>query len=674
MNIFKHRGVVGPWTGAVLHGGILTWTDGSSTKFWSNQRIPRGHNDDSLIIVAKKYRQFKLSFANSHKKYPFFCEQDPRTPFVAYPNKGKEKVKKCDEDWLRSGTFCYKYFPRPLSFARAEMECTFHAGHLTSITSKEEYELVNKIIPNKHEIMNAWVGMKTWKGEKGAHWRWTDGAADSYKFKHAIDEVPRGADVARLLKYQGQPQGAFDTTKTHAYPFVCKKRVNALCEDQWQHFDGGCYRLFLNRRPFLDAEADCHRYNSHLTSMNSDAEYKFLRDMYRNKQRLGKRILNMFGNNIAIVGPWVGIVIHDANKVHFSWTDGSPTLYNPEVHKYKFIHKERNKLAVAKLAKAHHFLLWPEDMRNKMPYICEKKVGERRKNDIGSRAISKLRKLLQGIASGENVHKVPTKAPGYTKPKIGGPTPKHAITGTTTSKITSTATMKMTTPPVTSAEETTTTTTSSVVTTTQSTTTTTTTPTTNPTPVMTTTTSTTPTPTKHSNPAVTTTKRTTNVPETTSQPPKLKVPTTSTMPAPVTPLRPSNWTLFRDHLYGCIREKLSFDDAEKSCLKYGSHLVSIHSNKEYELVMRLMPRTERYPQAWIGMRVHHSATGEISFTWTDGTKDDYKALPMKLDGRPVGANAARVVITRARPLFGTVHDTKGASKYYFVCRSVEVTK
>jgi hypothetical protein len=85
---------------------------------------------------------------------------------------------------------------------------------------------------NKNEIMNAWIGMKTWKNKQGPYWQWTDGSYVRYSLKQSIDSKPNGANVARLLKYQGQPQGAFDTTKNHKYPFVCKKRINA-CMYNW---------------------------------------------------------------------------------------------------------------------------------------------------------------------------------------------------------------------------------------------------------------------------------------------------------------------------------------------------------------------------------------------------------------------------------------------------------
>jgi hypothetical protein len=57
------------------------------------------------------------------------------------------------------------------------------------------------------------------------------------------------------------------------------------------------------------------------------------------------------------------------------------------------------------------------------------------------------------------------------------------------------------------------------------------------------------------------------------------------------------------------------------------------------------------------------------FLWTDGSWVDYTP-PTKLDGKPPGSDAARLVIYRGRPL--GVYDTLSSFRYPFICQKALV--
>jgi hypothetical protein len=68
------------------------------------------------------------------------------------------------------------------------------------------------------------------------------------------------------------------------------------------------------------------------------------------------------------------------------------------------------------------------------------------------------------------------------------------------------------------------------------------------------------------------------------------------------------------------------------------------------------------------MQVQQKVPGRVDFKWTDGTENTFKPWPLKVDGKPPGANAARIVVRGTESL--GVYDTRGSDKNYFVCRAV----
>ena len=90
--------------------------------------------------------------------------------------------------------------------------------------------------------------------------------------------------------------------------------VGSECEEGWELFEMGCYKVSEDFKNYAEAENDCIQEGGHLTSVHSKAEDKFLR-----------RILGPPDSPnhvpIVIIG---GKVDTDQDQVRtFYWTDGS---------------------------------------------------------------------------------------------------------------------------------------------------------------------------------------------------------------------------------------------------------------------------------------------------------------------------------------------------------------
>ncbi|XP_078525595.1 brevican core protein [Lissotriton helveticus] len=79
------------------------------------------------------------------------------------------------------------------------------------------------------------------------------------------------------------------------------------CSQGWDKFQGYCYRHFLTRRSWEDAETNCRDVGGHLASINTPEEQNFINNKYKEYQWIGL-------NDRTIEGD-------------FQWSDGSPLLY-----------------------------------------------------------------------------------------------------------------------------------------------------------------------------------------------------------------------------------------------------------------------------------------------------------------------------------------------------------
>ncbi|KAM9294547.1 brevican core protein [Gastrophryne carolinensis] len=98
---------------------------------------------------------------------------------------------------------------------------------------------------------------------------------------------------------------------------VCDINVEK-CPDQWDSFQGFCYRHFYTRKSWQEAETDCRDFGGHLVSVATPEEQDFLKNQYKDFQWTGL-------NDRTIEGDFQW---SDGNAVLFeNWKVGQPDSY-----------------------------------------------------------------------------------------------------------------------------------------------------------------------------------------------------------------------------------------------------------------------------------------------------------------------------------------------------------
>ncbi|XP_034152477.1 CD209 antigen-like protein C isoform X2 [Esox lucius] len=88
-----------------------------------------------------------------------------------------------------------------------------------------------------------------------------------------------------------------------------------------------------------------------------------------------------------------------------------------------------------------------------------------------------------------------------------------------------------------------------------------------------------------------------------------------------------DWVSFQGSCYLLSKTKLSWDNAEETCIRLGAHLLVLNTEQEMDYISKVSEEGQRY---WIGLV---ERTQEGHWTWVDGT--DYRSTPNFWDkGQP----------------------------------------
>ena len=84
-----------------------------------------------------------------------------------------------------------------------------------------------------------------------------------------------------------------------------------------------CYKTFINRLTFNDAESVCQSYGGHLTSIHSESENDFV-------VNISKSGVLFSGNRLRDTQVWIGLynTAADPTGSNWKWTDGTYIDYN----------------------------------------------------------------------------------------------------------------------------------------------------------------------------------------------------------------------------------------------------------------------------------------------------------------------------------------------------------
>ncbi|XP_049597763.1 macrophage mannose receptor 1-like isoform X1 [Syngnathus scovelli] len=253
----------------------------------------------------------------------------------------------CEKDWLPFGSCCYKKMEIPNGWLGARHDCVWERGDLVSIASSDEEAFVKKEM-GKNPF---WIGLsnlncnEAWcqydKEQKELTWsdvrvtasysNWDNrqvGSSDveSCAFvnqgentNHQLGKWRHGS-CGSSLPYMCErspddcPEGRQCSLKDFGYDRV----ETSSCDPGEFLFNVSCYHFTLSHYYWNEAEDYCKTRKSHLPSVHSEDEIKFLSSHIRN-------------NHCS----WVGLREKEKN---FKFTDGTSTADTPGLELLEDIH------------------------------------------------------------------------------------------------------------------------------------------------------------------------------------------------------------------------------------------------------------------------------------------------------------------------------------------------
>uniref|UniRef100_A0A3Q2EF76 C-type lectin domain-containing protein n=1 Tax=Cyprinodon variegatus TaxID=28743 RepID=A0A3Q2EF76_CYPVA len=137
-----------------------------------------------------------------------------------------KRSARCSRGWTPLNGRCFRYIPRPMSWAKAERNCVSMRGNLASVHDIEEYhEIQRLILTSSHEYKETWIGGTD--AQEYYHWFWSDGT--HFHFTNWCSGEPSnswniyGREHCLAINH-GQQKCWNDLHCYHRKPSVCAKK------------------------------------------------------------------------------------------------------------------------------------------------------------------------------------------------------------------------------------------------------------------------------------------------------------------------------------------------------------------------------------------------------------------------------------------------------------------
>ncbi|XP_056375179.1 macrophage mannose receptor 1-like isoform X2 [Hyla sarda] len=224
----------------------------------------------------------------------------------------------CPSNWSSLGHACYKYYSssdhEKKTWSEARDFCRAIGGDLLSITSEEDEIVVLRTL-GFWNFKPVWIGLVLNNLDEG--FTWSDGSP--MNFKNWYFSEPNnvgGKEFCGILNGNGW----HDVPCEEGRPWICKLKKGAVLKEEpkpieyeftsdgWLIYNGSQYYVSEDEVPMEKAQEFCNRNFSHLVTINSESERKFLW-----KYTLSKREEQSY-----YIGLRLGL------DKEFKWMDGSP--------------------------------------------------------------------------------------------------------------------------------------------------------------------------------------------------------------------------------------------------------------------------------------------------------------------------------------------------------------
>lgn len=300
------------------------WTDGSAADYvdWAVGQPDSHLGREGCVLVDKV--TFKMSDSVCETFQPFICEAAEGTMLTTQAPPTQTPDVPCDDDpsWLLFNDYCYKFISEadeaPQTWWSSHRLCRNEGGELASIhTFEENYWIVSKIYNKTDQTL--WIGGRS---KLDSSYEWLDGSVFDF-INWAEGEPNNFLDQEDCIGMYTRASGYWnDQNCAHTEGRICKRPHHATlppaqstvapeghCPSGWLHVGSKCFKFFTERLTFDDARTACQAQGPgvDMISVHSSSEQAHL------SAALGQMQVNT----------WLGM----RNERGFHWVDQSAVTY-----------------------------------------------------------------------------------------------------------------------------------------------------------------------------------------------------------------------------------------------------------------------------------------------------------------------------------------------------------
>ncbi|XP_056375159.1 signal transducing adapter molecule 1 isoform X2 [Hyla sarda] len=278
------------WTG-------LSDTEDKNTYKWANgQEVLYTHwnahmpdRRQGCVAMGTGTKAGLWDVINCEEKTKYVCKKWAQGATIFPPSPATPLPIPCPIDWTPSGNACFKYYSdekyEEKSWYEAREFCRAIGGDLLSIISSEDETAVLSMMSSHGSYKPIWIGLKYSNPDEGP--TWSDGSPFSYEsWYYQEPDTDNGQEsCGALFGFRLKWRIVHcDTT----WQWICKLKKEAILKEEpkpieyeftsdgWLIYNDRQYYISKDQVPMEKAQEFCNRNFSHLVTINSDLEQKFL--------------------------------------------------------------------------------------------------------------------------------------------------------------------------------------------------------------------------------------------------------------------------------------------------------------------------------------------------------------------------------------------------------------
>lgn len=182
----------------------------------------------------------------------------------------------------------YALYDYEMSWSFARDLCTDLGGHLVTITSDEENQIIKNLI-NYGEKDSYWLGASDYDREE-KDYEWITGEA--FEFSDWATGEPNASGVdgekehfAEIKKTYGNKWNDVNNINKTDQGFILEIETQNITPTAIRKFNGNTYMLFDRNTTWTEAERYCEMLGGHLVAVGSDDENEFLKEFLQSGNR-----------------------------------------------------------------------------------------------------------------------------------------------------------------------------------------------------------------------------------------------------------------------------------------------------------------------------------------------------------------------------------------------------